>query len=177
QRLATSIMEALPGLPRVASAADKLPKALAALSSDGEAGLYASVVSHWSDPARLVPGAAEPRSRPREYPGDAPPFDDFREWMMYTDTLAYLPDDILAKVDRASMAASLETRVPYLDPRIIAFAWSLPIEWRAHQGESKRVLRRLLHRYVPAGLVERPKAGFAVPLARWLRGELREWAE
>ena len=175
--VAARIAQRLPGAPRVGTAADKVPKLIAAMGTQGEAELYASVVSHWSEPARLVAGAREPASRARAYPGDAPGLGDFREWMMYTDTLTYLPDDILAKVDRAAMAASLETRVPYLDPRVISFAWSLPVEWRVHGGESKRVLRRLLQRFVPPGLVDRPKAGFAVPLARWLREDLRDWAE
>ena len=176
-RMAAAIAERVPGGPRAGTASDRIPKMIAALGAEDEAGLYASVVSHWSAPESLVAGAREPGSRARSYPGDAPDFADFREWMMYTDSLTYLPDDILAKVDRASMAASLETRVPYLDPRIIALAWSLPIAWRAERGESKKVLRRMLHRYVPAALVERPKAGFAIPLARWLRHELRDWAE
>jgi asparagine synthase (glutamine-hydrolysing) len=103
--------------------------------------------------------------------------EDFREWMMRTDAVTYLPDDILAKVDRAAMAVGLETRVPFLDPRVVAFAWRLPLSYRLREGESKRVLRRVLYRHVPRALVERPKAGFAVPLAAWLRGPLRDWAE
>ncbi len=175
--VAAAIAERMPSGLRAGTAADRIPKMIAALDADDEAGLYASVVSHWSAPSSLVAGAREPDSRARTYPGDAPRFGDFREWMMYTDSLTYLPDDILAKVDRAAMAASLETRVPYLDPRVIALAWSLPVAWRAERGESKKVLRRLLHRYVPAALVDRPKAGFAIPLARWLRHDLRDWAE
>ena len=175
--VAAAIAERVPSGLRAGTAADRIPKMIAALDADDEAGLYASVVSHWSAPSALVSGTREPDSRARSYPGDAPGFGDFREWMMYTDSLTYLPDDILAKVDRASMAASLETRVPYLDPRIVALAWSLPVAWRAERGESKKVLRRMLQRYVPTALVDRPKAGFAIPLAHWLRHDLREWAE
>lgn len=175
-RWSAALLGSFPGAPPVATLRDKVPKLLEALRAGSDAARYASVVSHWTDPGALVKGATEPPSRPLDYPGDAPGLADIREWMMYTDTLSYLPDDILVKVDRAAMAASLETRVPFLDPRVVAFSWSLPVEFRAHAAHPKRVLRHLLHRHVPARLVERPKAGFAVPLADWLRGELREWA-
>ncbi|MGE0358424.1 MAG: asparagine synthase (glutamine-hydrolyzing) [Burkholderiales bacterium] len=176
-RWSSALLGALPGAPAVAALPDKVPKLLEALRAGSDAERYAGVVSHWSAPAALVKGTVEPPSRPLDFPGDAPGLADFREWMMYTDALTYLPDDILVKVDRAAMAASLETRVPFLDPRVVAFAWSLPVDYRAHETHPKRVLRRLLHRHVPPELVERPKAGFAVPLAAWLRGELRDWAE
>jgi asparagine synthase (glutamine-hydrolysing) len=171
---AAAIGNAIPGawleaLPK--HAAGKLPKLFAALQADDPVSLYTSVVSRWRSPHGLVLGASEPE------PTYANGFADFREWMMYTDAITYLPDDILAKLDRAAMAISLETRVPYLDPEVVELAWSLPIAFRAHAGEPKRALRRLLHRYVPRELVERPKAGFAIPLAGWLRGELRGWAE
>lgn len=174
--MSASLVASLPGVPAVATLADKMPKLAEALRCGSEAELYASVVSHWKDPAAVVLGAFEPPTRPLDYPGDAPGLADFRDWMMYTDTLTYLPDDILVKVDRASMAASLETRVPFLDPRVVEFAWSLPADMRAAPGDSKAVLRRLLHRHVPKALLDRPKAGFAVPMSRWLRGELRDWA-
>ena len=176
-RWAAGLLASLPGAPPVTALPDKVPKLLEALRAGSDAARYASVVSHWTSPAAILKGASEPSSRPLEFPGDAPGLADFREWMMYTDTLSYLPDDILVKVDRAAMAVSLETRVPFLDPRVVAFAWSLPADFRAHETHPKRVLRHLLHRHVPASLVDRPKAGFAVPLSAWLRGELREWAE
>jgi len=101
----------------------------------------------------------------------------FSEQMMLADTLTYLPDDILVKVDRAAMGASLETRAPYIDHRLFEFIWSLPLEYRIRRNESKTLLRSLLYRYIPKELVERPKSGFALPIAKYLRGPLRDWAE
>ncbi|GAB4223640.1 MAG: asparagine synthase (glutamine-hydrolyzing) [Francisella sp.] len=101
----------------------------------------------------------------------------FQEWMMFVDSNTYMIDDILAKVDRAAMANSLETRVPFLDHRIYNFAYSLPSEYKIKDGSGKRILKDLLYKYVPKDLVDRPKKGFGVPLAKWLREDLREWAE
>ena len=96
---------------------------------------------------------------------------------MMFDTLSILPDNMLCKVDRAAMGASLETRVPFLDHRVFELAWRLPLEFKIHQGQGKWLLRQLLYKYVPETLVNRPKQGFNVPLASWLRGDLRTWAE
>ena len=97
--------------------------------------------------------------------------------MQYYDTLTYLPDDIMTKVDRCSMAVALEAREPMLDHRLVEFTWTLPPRFKFDGKQSKRLLRKVLHRYVPRDLVERPKMGFSIPLAAWLRGDLRAWAD
>ena len=108
-----------------------------------------------------------------EWPSDL----NFTEFMMYADTIQYMPDDVLVKVDRASMAVALEVRGPFLDHALIEFAWSLPLEFKIHQGRGKRVLRDIVYKHVPRELVDRPKTGFGLPIDRWLRGPLRDWAE
>jgi asparagine synthase (glutamine-hydrolysing) len=138
--------------------------------------LYTRLHTHWKNPAQLVIGGQLPPTifyEPEKWPADAHLLDA----MMYVDAVTYLPDDILAKVDRASMAVGLEARVPLLDHRVVAFAWSLPLSFKVREGQTKWLLRRLLDRYVPRTLVERPKVGFGVPIDSWLRGPLREWAE
>jgi asparagine synthase (glutamine-hydrolysing) len=138
--------------------------------------LYRHVVSHSNAPASIVLGGQEPRT----LLGDdrlAAEFPDPLERMMLADSITYLPDDILTKVDRASMAVSLEARVPILDHRVFEFAWRLPIEIRVRSGSAKWPLTEILARHVPRALFERPKQGFGIPVAEWLRGPLREWCE
>lgn len=136
--------------------------------------LYRSVTSHWTDPGRVIVGGTEPG---RAALPDAAGLFGVVDRMQLGDLTGYLPDDILVKVDRASMAASLEARVPLIDHRVVAFAWSLPARFKMRDGATKWILRQLLYRHVPEALIERPKMGFAVPLADWLRGPLRDWAE
>jgi asparagine synthase (glutamine-hydrolysing) len=154
--------------------ANKLRKLAAVLPLDREA-IYLRLVSHCPDPVALTRGGGE-HPIDLKWQGDGAR-DLFLEQMQFFDTATYLPDDILQKVDRASMAVALEVRPPLLDHRVVEFAWRLPRRMRVRRGESKWLLRRILNRYVPRDLVERPKMGFGVPLAAWLRGPLRDWAE
>jgi asparagine synthase (glutamine-hydrolysing) len=155
----------------------KMRKLAGVLSVEPEAGpIHRQLVSHWAHPEDMVKGGAE-RVRPLDDKGIKELVPDFIEQMQYLDTVTYLPDDILTKVDRASMAVSLEARVPLLDHRVVAFSWMLPGAMKAAGGVGKRMLRRVLNRYVPRELIERPKMGFAVPIQDWLRGPLRPWAD
>jgi len=159
-----------------ANLGDKLHKAAGVLSSKNVDELYLGLVSHWVDPASLIIGGLEP---PTLLNGNAPIFpelDDIQR-MMAVDTLTYLNDDILVKVDRASMGVSLEGRMPFLDHHVVEFAWSLPRTMKLRNGIGKWVLREVLYRHVPKALIERPKMGFGLPIGDWLRGPLRGWAE
>jgi asparagine synthase (glutamine-hydrolysing) len=98
------------------------------------------------------------------------------ENIMYWDLTTYLPNQVLTKVDRASMAASLECRLPFLDPRLVALAWKIPSRLKIRNGQGKWILRKVVHRYVPHTLLDRPKQGFTVPIGAWLHGPLRDWA-
>lgn len=138
--------------------------------------MYRSVTSHWTEPSLLVLGSHEPSSALTDT-GSWPNLGDPVSLMMYLDGVTYLPDDILVKVDRASMSVGLEARVPFLDHRVVEFAWSVPLHAKLHAGQGKWLIRQVLARHVPAILTERPKMGFGLPLGNWLRGPLREWAE
>jgi asparagine synthase (glutamine-hydrolysing) len=137
---------------------------------------YQQLISHWLEPSSVVFGSSEPLTIQND-PESWPRLPSFAEQMMFLDSLTYLPDDILTKVDRATMAVGLESRIPFLDHRIVEFVWRLPLAMRIKHGKGKRILRKILNRYVPASLVNRPKSGFAIPLESWLRGPLREWGE
>jgi len=138
--------------------------------------MYRAALSHWRNPGSLLSGNIEPETAYSD-PSVWPKGHDLNRRMMYLDAMLYLPDDILVKVDRASMAVSLESRVPLLDHRVVEFAWSLGVSMKMRNGEGKLALRQVLYRYVPRSLVERPKMGFGVPIDAWLRGPLRDWAE
>ncbi len=133
-------------------------------------------VSQWKSPTDLLPEATEHLTAFTDAGSYADEL-NATERMMYMDLVTYLPEDILTKLDRASMAVSLEARVPFLDYRLVEFAWQLPLEFKIHRGQPKRILRSILARYVPPRLFERPKMGFDLPLGEWLRGPLRPWVE
>jgi len=171
-----SISAALPNGFRLCNAGDKMHKLADVLAVQSPAEMYRQLVSHWQDPAGIVIGAREPLTLLTDS-STWPHLPDFTQWMMYLDTLSYLPDDILVKVDRAAMGVSLETRVPFLDHRVVEFAWRLPLSMKIRNGQGKWILRQMLYKYVPRELIERPKIGFGVPIDLWLRGPLRDWAE
>jgi asparagine synthase (glutamine-hydrolysing) len=160
----------------VALSSDRLGKLASIVEVSGYQEMYGRLVSHWHDPN--LPGPALPGwPTPLDESALANMIDEPISWMMYLDSIMYLPDDILVKVDRASMAVSLETRVPFLDHRVVEFAAQVPRSLKIRQGQGKWILRQVLYRYVDRKLVERPKQGFAIPVASWLRGPLRGWAE
>jgi asparagine synthase (glutamine-hydrolysing) len=166
----------LPGPLAIANPGDRLHKALDILTGDSPESLYLRMLSHWKDPASIVIGGREPETVLTDAARQAHT-GSITETMMFMDSVLYLPDDILVKVDRASMAVSLEARVPLLDHRVYEFAWSLPLAWKVSGQIGKRPLRRIVERHVPAALLDRPKMGFGIPLQDWLRGPLRDWAE
>jgi asparagine synthase (glutamine-hydrolysing) len=165
----------LPVRLRYANPGDKLHKAAEILAVRSPEEIYLGLVSHWKHPAQLVPGSIEPLTLLTD-PGQQADLPDFEHRMMLLDTVTYLPDDILAKVDRAAMAVSLETRVPLLDHRVVEFSWTLPLDMKIRHGQGKWLLRQVLYRHVPQAMMERPKMGFGVPIDHWLRGPLKAWA-
>ncbi|MBX7143370.1 MAG: asparagine synthase (glutamine-hydrolyzing) [Oligoflexia bacterium] len=159
----------------VARAGDKMHKLARVLRYSSKQPLHGQMASIWREAEKIVLA-----SRPLEFGSfnqtTVIPGLSAIETLMYYDLITYLPDDVLAKVDRASMAASIEAREPLLDYRIVEFAWRLPLEFKIQGKCSKWILRKLLARYIPPKLFERPKMGFGVPLASWLRGPLKNWA-
>lgn len=166
----------LPTASRYANFGDKLHKGSAVLGSRTLEELYLGLISHWSCPTDIVLQGDEPPTLLTGHRPNFPGLDGVQQ-MMALDGLTYLPDDILAKVDRAAMGVSLESRVPFLDHRVVEFAWTLPQSLKLRDGQSKWILREVLYRYIPKELIERPKMGFGVPIDHWLRGPLRDWAE
>jgi len=165
----------MPARLRLPQLGHKLHKLAKVLTLDDTDAMYRRLISLW-EPAEIMPGTVEPQfvlwdpTVREDIPGAI-------ERMQFLDLVTYLPDDILTKVDRASMAVALEARVPLIDHRVVEFSWSLPAHFKRRDGVSKWLLRQVLYRHVPRELIERPKMGFGVPLGQWLRGPLREWAE
>lgn len=165
--LAQTLGRALPG-----NSAGQLDKFGRLMHAEGSGPFYRQFVSYWEDPAAVINGG---RLAPTVF--DQPSGLPFADHMMLLDTQTYLPDDILVKVDRAAMAASLETRVPLLDHRVYAFSQRLTPQYKFRDGQGKWLLRQVLYRHVPEVLIDRPKKGFGVPVGQWLRGPLKDWAQ
>ena len=172
----SNLAACIPGGKRANNIGDKLHKGARVLTSSSKDELYLQLVSHHSDATALLIEAKEPSTL---LAGDTPDLIGLNniQRAMALDLMTYLPDDILVKVDRSSMGVSLETRLPFLDHKIVQFAWSLPQSIKFKDGQSKWPLRQLLYRHVPRNLIDRPKMGFRIPLDRWLRHPLRDWAE
>jgi asparagine synthase (glutamine-hydrolysing) len=169
-----SLSRAVPRQMRPRLVGDKIHK-LAGVLPEDSVGFYRRLITQWSEASSLVEGADAPDDS--LYDGALRErFSDDVSWMQYLDTLTYLPDDILAKVDRASMAVALEVRVPLLDHRLVELSWRLPLRFKLRGGTGKWLLRQIAYKYVPKALLERPKMGFGVPIDQWLRGPLKEWA-
>jgi asparagine synthase (glutamine-hydrolysing) len=166
----------IPGSLRYNVPGDKLHKLAEILVVEQPEAIYQSLISTWKKTDDLV---LDTHEDPTAMAANQPWTDgtEFEQRMMFLDFMTYLPDDILVKVDRAAMGVSLETRVPFLDHRVIEFAWRLPLDLKIRDGKGKWILRQLLDKFVPRELIERPKTGFGVPIDVWLRGPLREWAE
>lgn len=170
------VQGALPVGHRLSNWGDKIHKGANVLTSPTASALYRGLVSHWDNPSALVLRGTEPATVLTDDSARLSGLSDV-ELMMAIDMVSYLPDDILCKVDRAAMRVSLESRVPFLDHRVVEFAWQLPQEYKLRNGVSKWALREVLYKYVPRALIDRPKMGFGVPIDHWLRGPLKDWAE
>jgi len=174
--LASPLLAVGPMRYRHYNAGDRLHKLAEFVAADSIGALYLRSMSHWVHPGDVVIDGLEPPTAFRTAVSELKATHCI-EAMMAMDQRSYLPDDILVKVDRAAMAVSLETRVPFLDHRVVEFAWRLPLVMKVRKGETKWILRQVLYKYVPTELVDRRKAGFTVPIGAWLRGPLRDWAE
>ena len=175
-RLFRAMMKFMPSISLGEMTGDRVHKLAEVLAVRSPDVLYHGLVSHWNDPESIVLDSREPRTVLTDR-SQWPAMADFTLRMMYLDTLTYLPDDILVKVDRASMSLGLEARVPLLDHRVVEHAWRIPLSMKIRDKQGKWLLKQVLYRYVPRHLIERPKMGFGVPIDSWLRGPLRAWAE
>jgi asparagine synthase (glutamine-hydrolysing) len=166
----------IPGLGSYNNFGDKMYKVANVLNSQTLSELYFRLVSQCQKPTDIVLNSKEPGTFLTNYKPSFSSLDDIQQ-MMVLDSLTYLPDDILVKIDRAAMGVSLETRIPFLDHRVVEFAWKIPQSFKLRECQNKWILRQVLYKYVPKELIERPKTGFGIPIDIWLRGPLREWAE
>jgi asparagine synthase (glutamine-hydrolysing) len=173
-RMRDSLRPVFPAAGRTRHLGEKMRKLGDLLRAGSTPGMYRSLLSAWHNPEALVVGGVE-AARPESALGGVTRL-ALMERMMLSDQTSYLPDDLLAKVDRASMAVSLEARVPILDHRVVELSWRLPRKFKVRDGSGKWILREILYKHVPRALVDREKMGFSVPLAQWLAGPLRNWA-
>jgi asparagine synthase (glutamine-hydrolysing) len=176
ERAAGAITPHLPAPLRLRLPGEKAHKLRNLLAADTPATMYRSLLSAWQNPGHLLRGNGSPSGEVERILGSPEP-GQLLDRMMLADQVTYLPDDLLAKTDRASMSVSLEVRVPLLDHRVVEFGWRLPRSLKIRAGQGKWLLRQVLHRRVPKALVERPKMGFSVPIRHWLRNGLSRWAD
>ena len=176
KRLLHPLKFLLPGELTVGTIGDRIHKLAGMLDATSIEELYLRLISICEYVDELVLDGQEPLTLMNN-PDAWPIMETHVESMMYLDTMGYLPGDILTKVDRASMAVSLESRIPFLDHRVAEFAWHLPLSMKVDGSVGKSILRQVLYKYVPKELIERPKQGFGIPLDEMLRGPLRDWAE
>lgn len=170
----TFLQPVLPKLLKMRMPGDKAHKFASTLAMSSEREIYQQLISIWANNEELVLGETSGIDGRWDTLAN---FNSSVHRMMALDAITYLPDDILCKVDRAAMGVSLETRMPFLDHRVVEYAWQLPLKMKIRDGQSKWILRQLLYKYVPKELIDRPKMGFGVPIDSWLRGPLKEWAE
>lgn len=166
----------LPNRWKYSNPGNKIHKLASILSSRNKDEIYKNLVKFWKQPDEVVIDDNKFKENINTMT-EIFDFNDFPHQMMYLDMTSYLPDDIMVKVDRASMGVSLETRIPFLDYRLVEFAWKLPISMKIKNGQGKWILRQMLYKYIPKKLLDRPKMGFGIPIDIWLRGPLRDWAE
>jgi len=171
----TDFASFIPKVRSINNFGDKVHKGAPILLNASMQELYAALVSHWQNPESLIINGTEPKTILNESEHRFQDFNQIQK-MMILDLLTYLPDDILVKVDKAAMGVSLESRIPFLDPMIIEFAWSLPDDFKIYKNQTKWILRQVLHRHVPEKLIDRPKMGFGIPIDVWLRGPMKDWA-
>ena len=166
----------LPGLSKFSNLGDKIHKGAKVMEAKTLYNLYYMLCSHWQNPTEVVINSEEPGTLLTEFRPELKGLNS-QQQMMVLDFLTYLPDDILVKVDRAAMASSLETRIPFLDHKLIEYVWKMPHSLKLRRGQGKWILKQILNQYVPENLTNRPKMGFGIPIDVWLREPLRDWAE